>query len=164
MKHETKKWSTEGIWTKKKGTYFQVNARAGRFSSTRWYSWAAKESPSSNGADAPFENSRLWNEERRKKTPERKKTTKKCVLVEVGSGWDGFSVKRVSHETRHAVNATDNREATGDRKRLNVTCRSSQSPKGWVFATSSGGCTVWTPNSFEPVMSELSQANLSMIN
>jgi len=105
MKHETKKWSTEGIWTKKKGTYFQVNARAGRFSSTRWYSWAAKESPSSNGADAPFENSRIWNEERRNKTPERKKTTKKCVLVEVGSGWDGFSVKLWKQESvmKHAM-------------------------------------------------------------
>ena len=90
---------------KKEGTYFQVNARAGRFSSTRWYSWAAKESPYSNGADAPFENSRLWNEERRKKTPERKKTTKKCVLVEVGSGWDGFSVKLWKQESvmKHAM-------------------------------------------------------------
>ena len=48
-----------GNMNKKEGTYFQVNARAGRFSSTRWYSWAAKESPYSNGADAPFENSRL---------------------------------------------------------------------------------------------------------
>ena len=25
---------------------------------------------------------------------------------------------RVSHETRHAVNATDNREATGDREKI----------------------------------------------
>ena len=44
-----------GNMNEKEGTYFQVNARVDRFSTTRWHSWVAKEPPSSNGAAAPFE-------------------------------------------------------------------------------------------------------------